>query len=97
MPTQSSSSALMISEYVIWNDVAEDFVLFDERNGSYHALNKVASSVWRGMAKGTALPVLIEDLAYQYAAPCDRVRADVEAFIAVALRLGLLTSEQRDS
>jgi hypothetical protein len=44
-----------------------------------------------------ALPALVEELAHQYEAPQERIRADVEQFITAALELQLLIAEPGDS
>lgn len=97
MPTLPNRMALNISRYVVWSDVDDDLLLFDQRSGSYHALNAVAARVWRGVASGMAVPALVEELAHQYAAPPERIRADVEKFITTVLELQLLIAGPRDS
>lgn len=81
---------LHVPAHIAWNDVDGELVLFDTRDGSYHALNGTASRVWRGIARGMAPENVARDFAacFQMEEPC--AQAEVARFAAEALALGLL-------
>lgn len=76
--------------HIVWNDVEGELVLFDSRDDRYHALNEVGSHVWRNIAHGCALSLVINDLCDQYQQDEAIIRADVQHFLAEALDKGLL-------
>jgi hypothetical protein len=81
---------LSIASYVVWKNVAGDLVLFDERDGAYHALNAAAASIWRRVADGRAVPAIIDELSAEFGAARDVVSDDVTRFIDEAVGKGLL-------
>jgi Coenzyme PQQ synthesis protein D (PqqD) len=83
-------SELTPSKHTIWNDVEGELVLFDSRDGSYHALNEVGSYIWRNIAHGRELSLIIQDLHNQYQQDETAIRADVQLFLSDALAKGLL-------
>lgn len=95
MPQQEDNRATVaIPAHVAWRRVEQELVLFDERDGSYHALNAVASAVWRALDAGFTLEAITNALAVRYQAPPDEITRDVAAFVDAALAKGLL--ERRD-
>lgn len=83
-------SDLTPSNHIIWNDVDGELVLFDSRDGSYHALNEVGSYIWRNIAHGREVALIIKDLYDQYQQDETSIRADVQLFLTDALAKGLL-------
>lgn len=67
--------------------------LFDDRDGSYHALNPSASAIWSALGEGTQPAEIGEAIAAAYGAPVATVQQDVDEFVALALDKGLLVSE----
>lgn len=94
MPQQEERATVAVPAHVAWRRVDEELVLFDERDGSYHALNAVASAVWRGLDAGLTLEAITGALSARYQAPTDEIARDVAAFVDAALAKGLL--ERRD-
>jgi hypothetical protein len=83
-------SNLTPSDHVIWNDVAGELILFDSSDGSYHALNEVGSYLWRNIAHGRELSLIIKELSGQYKQDETTIKADVHHFLSEALAKGLL-------
>ena len=83
--------AVVIPTHVVWNDVGgEDLVLFDRADGSYHALNAVARTIWRGIAQGREIAVIVDELAHAHAQDESIIAADVRVFLTEAIQKGLL-------
>lgn len=71
-----------------------ELVLFDTRDGSYHALNATASSIWRGIARGQLPAQIACECAAQFSVDGEQAEAEVLRFTANALVLGLLALEE---
>ncbi len=76
--------------WVSWGASEAEFVLFDERDGSYHALNASASLIWKELIAGRQPEEICEVLAASRGVAVDLLSADVDAFVTVALEQGLL-------
>ena len=83
---------LSIAACVVWNDVEGDLVLFNSDDGAYHALNEVASHVWRSIAAGHAVRDILLDLHQAYQHDPTAIDEAVGHFIRLALDQGLLLS-----
>ena len=81
---------LSIPEYVVWQNVEGELVLFDSRDGSYHALNGTAATIWRRVAEGMATGTICDALAAAYEAPRPTIEREVDAFVEAALAKALL-------
>ena len=73
-----------------WPPVAGELAIYDARDGQYHVLNPSAAAIWAAIAAGTPVPQIVADLSDAHGVPADAMRADVDAFIADAVQLGLL-------
>lgn len=90
MPPPEERATVAIPAHVAWRRVDQELVLFDERDGSYHALNAMASAVWRGLDAGLTLEAIAGELNARYQAPTDEIARDVAAFVDAAVAKGLL-------
>lgn len=81
---------LSIPEYVVWQNVEGELVLFDSRDGSYHALNGTAATIWRRVAEGMTTGRICDALAAAYKAPRPTIEREVDAFVEAALAKALL-------
>ena len=81
---------LFIADHVSWQNVPGELVLFDLRDGHYHALNGTAAEIWRAIAAGQDAPAIVAGLRAQHAAPAHEIERAVEDFIAAARGKGLL-------
>lgn len=73
-----------------WPPVAGELAVYDARDGQYHVLNPSAAAIWTAMAAQTPVSQIVADLAARHGIAVEAMRADVDAFIAEALALGLL-------
>ena len=73
-----------------WPPVAGELAVYDARDGQYHVLNPSAAAIWTAMAAQTPVAQIVADLAARHGIAVEAMRADVDAFIAEALALGLL-------
>ncbi|MCA1196387.1 PqqD family protein [Sphingomonas sp. R647] len=73
-----------------WPPVAGELAIYDARDGCYHVLNPSAAAIWVAIAAGSPVGQIAADLAAAHNIPADAMRADVDAFVANALDLGLL-------
>jgi hypothetical protein len=89
-PPPQVSPAGVIAASIVWNDVDGDLVLFNAADGKYHALNEVASQLWRAIAGGMALPDIVHALHRAYRQDVEVIDAAVRDFIGQALEQGLL-------
>lgn len=88
------SSGCSVAPRVVWRDVEGELVLFDEASGRYHALNLIGSIIWRRLAAGAAPELIVRELTARYDAPADVIAGEVTAFIAGAVDLRLLSTDQ---
>jgi hypothetical protein len=86
------SVAPQVPDYIVWQDVEGDLVLFDCRSGGYLSLNGTATTIWRSFARGEGFMQTIERLVADYDAPREVLEADVAAFVELALSKGLLVT-----
>jgi len=81
------------ASWVSWVPGSNAITLFDDRDGSYHALNPSASAIWTALGEGRQPGEIGEALAVAHRAPVAAVQQDVDDFVAAALDKGLLVSE----
>lgn len=73
-----------------WPPVTGELAIYDARDGQYHVLNPSAAAIWTAIAAETPVAQIAADLAARHGMAEDAMRADVDAFVADALQLGLL-------
>jgi len=73
-----------------WPPVSGEMAVYDARDGRYHVLNSSAAAIWAAIAAETPIERVAADLANAHGVPIEALQADVDAFVADALRLGLL-------
>lgn len=73
-----------------WPPVSGEMAVYDARDGRYHVLNSSAAAIWAAIAAETPIEQVAADLANAHGVPIEALQADVDAFVADALRLGLL-------
>jgi len=73
-----------------WPPVSGEMAVYDARDGRYHVLNGSAAAIWAAIAAETPIEQVAADLANAHGVPIEALQADVDAFVADALRLGLL-------
>lgn len=88
-------SRFAVSAHVAWRNVDGELVLFDRRDGSYHALNQTGSAIWRDVAEGTAMEIVVDVLARRFGTSAEVIAADVISFIAAAVAKGFLLPTAR--
>jgi hypothetical protein len=81
---------IRIAPHIAWNCEEGELVLFDARDGSYHALNGTGAAIWRAIAAGNDRPDIVDRLAAQFDAPRPAIEENVAEFIDAALARGLL-------
>ncbi len=75
---------------ISWPPVTGELAIYDARDGQYHVLNPSAAAIWTAIAAETPVAQIATDLAARHGIAVDAMRADVDAFVADALLLGLL-------
>ncbi|MCA1196534.1 HPr-rel-A system PqqD family peptide chaperone [Sphingomonas sp. R647] len=73
-----------------WPPVPGELAIYDTRDGRYHVLNPSAAVIWSAIAAETPVARIAADLAARFGIAVDVMQADVDAFVANALQLGLL-------
>lgn len=81
------------ASWVSWVPSSGPLTLFDERDGSYHTLNRTGSAIWSALATGQQPDEIGAMLAASHDAPLALVQGDVDAFVATSLEKGLLAAE----
>lgn len=81
------------ASWVSWVPGGDTITLYDDRDGSYHALNPSASAIWTALSEGKQPHEIGDALATTHRAPAASVRQDVGDFIALALDKGLLLAD----
>jgi len=81
------------ASWVSWIPGSGTITLFDDRDGSYHALNASASAIWAAIGEGRQPHEIGDTLAAAHRAPLAAVQQDVAEFVAAALDRGLLVSD----
>lgn len=86
--------SVRIPDHVTWHDAGVDLVLFNQQDGTYHALGRTGSEIWRAIAGEGLIDPAVAALRGRHpeAATIER---DVRAFVADAVRLGLLVAPAR--
>lgn len=88
----STTTVYAPSANVIWNEQAEELVLFNRVSETYHALDRSGSAIWNRLGEGRSAADLAEALAEDFAADPAAIADDVAAFLAEAEELGLVTA-----
>jgi len=81
------------ASWVSWVPGGGPITLFDDRDGSYHALNPSASAIWTALSDGSQPGDIGGALATAHHASAPAVQRDVDDFVAMALDKGLLVSD----
>lgn len=84
---------ILCASWVSWVPGGGAITLFDDRDGSYHALNASASAIWAALGEGKQPDEIGEAIAAAHRVQASAVRKDVDEFVALALDKGLLVSE----
>lgn len=84
---------IRIPSWVSWVPDAEDLVLFDARDSSYHVLNWAASQIWRLLDGNSDTRQLAQKLASDHALSEGDAVESVDLFLRDALAKGLLLVE----
>jgi hypothetical protein len=79
-----------IPEYVSWHDVGTDLVIFNQQDNTYHALSSTGSEIWRAIGREGPIDPIVSQLRQRYPDAADTIDTDVRAFLADAVRLGLI-------
>src|SRR5262245_26887769 len=82
--------AVRVPEHVTWHDVDADLVVFNQRDGTYHALDRVGSEIWRALARDGRCGAVVAELRQRYPEDAAVIAQDVSGFLNQAARLGLL-------
>ena len=88
------TDTLTIPAHIVWNNFEGELALFDTRDGTYHALNRSAASIWRAIAAGHQPAEIVDIVAEGAGAPRELVERDVRDFIAGACAKGLLVAAE---
>ena len=78
--------------WVSWVPGGPTITLFDDRDGSYHALNPTASMIWAELGDGARVDDIGNLLAARHPDMAAAVKQDVAEFVTEALRTGLLVT-----
>lgn len=81
------------ASWVSWGPSDDAITVFDNRDGSYHALNASASAIWRALDAGRQPDEIGAAIAAAHRKPVAEVQQDVDDFIALALGKGLLVAD----
>ena len=82
-----------VPDHVSWSDVDADLVVFNQQDGTYHALDRVASDIWRALARRGNCGAAFAELHERYPDAAAAVIADdLRGFVDRAARLGLLVA-----
>jgi hypothetical protein len=69
-------------EHVVFTDLdGVEGVLVDLETKQYYQLNATASLVWRGLAAGTPLAAIVQQMTAAYAVTPEHARASLDAII----------------
>jgi len=84
-----------IPEHVTWHDVGADLVVFNQQDGTYHALGRTGSEIWRAIAREGPIGPIVALLRQRYPDAAVAIADDVHTFVARAASLGLLVVSVR--
>lgn len=88
----SATTVYTPSANVVWNEQADELVLFDSASETYHALDPGGSAIWRRLGEGRSVADLAALLAEDFAGDPGAIENDVAAFLAEAEELGLVSA-----
>ncbi|HEX6858916.1 MAG TPA: PqqD family protein [Caulobacteraceae bacterium] len=81
------------ASWISWGPGGSAITLFDDRDGSYHALNASASRIWTALGEGRQPEEIGAAIAAAHQRPLAEVQRDIDEFVALALAKGLLVTE----
>ncbi len=90
----NSHAFASISEAVLFERVAGEFVLLDLDSGEYYGLDAVGSRIWDLIQCHDNLEEVLNVMIQEYEVDEDRLRGDLEEFVARLASMGFL--ETRD-
>jgi hypothetical protein len=80
----------LAEESLIWREVDGQVIVLDKRTWSYLSINDSGALLWREIAKGAKRAELVERLHETYGLDAQTASRDVEDFISMMQRHGLL-------
>jgi len=80
------------ASHVVAARQGERTILLDARRGRYFGVDDVGASIWRQLAGGATLAVLVAALEQEYAAPREALERDATEFLARLARARLVVS-----
>ena len=85
-----ASSCWRPAEHVVEASGEGRTFLLDTKRERYMGLDDVGAAVWAGLQAGEAPDAIVERLVYEYDAPAETVRSDVEEFLSELIARGLI-------
>ena len=86
----NSHAFAVISETVLFERVAGEFVLLDLDSGEYYGLNGVGSRIWDLIQCHGNLEEVLNVMIQEYEVDEDRLRGDLEEFVVRLASMGFL-------
>lgn len=83
-------SVVAVRSDLLWSDVGGEVVIMEVDSGRYFNLDDIGSRIWRQIETPTDVASLCEALQQRHAAPLDKIRSDVIAFLDQMLEKSLI-------
>jgi hypothetical protein len=84
---------IRISESLATSRLDDELVLLDSRTGKYFGLNPVGSRIFELLKELGQEEAVLAALVAEYAAPAERLKADLSAFIGTLRAKGFLADD----
>ena len=73
-----------------WRQVGDEVIVLDLRSNAYLSINETGTALWEMLVEGSTAPTMASRLVADYGVEEGRARADIEEFLAMLARRGLL-------
>lgn len=90
----SPASRVTVPADTLMRVVDGQSVLLSLKSERYYGLDEIGTRAWTLLAAGKSVRETAEELGGEFAAPVDRIAADVEALVGELVREGLLEPQR---
>lgn len=84
------SDRMVVPDHVLTQELSGELVLLDLKSQHYFGLDPVGTRMWNALADSASIAAAYEALLAEYEVEAQRLRQDMEGFIARLLEQGLI-------
>ena len=88
--SEIKDASISVPTHVVFRDLAHETVLLNITTGQYHGIDAIGARFFAAMRDSANLQEAAKTMAVEFSQPLDRIEADLAAFGAQMVSLGLI-------